>query len=349
MKRRVYKNRLDIITLDSDMFGTRKRLSTGKKSDKRLLAWYEKHFEDEYTRLYEAKVGAVIADTVTFAEFGNLVLEITKDNRSSFSQKSTMTIFNNLCKYFGDTPIDMIKTTDIMRWQNSCGLASKTILNYRGYLNLIMQTAMNDDLIRKNPVQLVKAPKKVPTKSSIVYYEEDIKKLINTATRQLRAYIQLGFFTGLRGSELIALRWNGDIDFEKGIIVVDSRIREGIEDVPKSGKTRYIPMFKQARDALTEQRKRTGLSEYVFLNQYGKPYTRPDTIRKQFKEICVAAGVEIGTPHDMRRSFNTMLKQYSYPPDWILDVMGHVDESMNRNHYTGHLDVDLSKIEGVAI
>jgi len=346
---RVYKNSSGYIALDSDMLGERKRLSTGKKFDKRQAKWYEKHFEQEYAKLYEKKFGRHSNTNLTFDKYGEMVMNITSSTRSDFSQRNAMTIFKNLCKFFGSMQIDEIRASDVMLWQNDCGLAPKTILNYRGYLNLILQTAMNDDIIRKNPVPLVKAPKKRFVKKTTVYYEEDIRKLIAAADGQLKNYIQLCFFSGMRGSEMIALRWKEDIDFERGVIIVDSRIREGLEGIPKSGRTRYIPMFQQACEALMRQRMRTGLSEYVFLNQYGERYQRPDPPSISFKKLTQKIGVEVGTMHDARRSFNTLLKQYGYPPDWILDVMGHVDESMNRNHYTGNLQVDMNKIGKIAL
>jgi len=346
---RVFTNKNGYITLDSDIFGERKRFSTGKKEDKRLLSWYEKHFDSEYRKLYEKKCKPEQSESFTFKTYGELVLKITAPNRSAFSQKNVTTVFNNLCNFFGEMRIDLIKSTDIMRWQHESGYASKTVLNHRAYMNLIMQTAMNDDIIKKNPVPLVKAPKKISVRKTTVYYELDMKKLISTAKGQFKNYIQLCFFSGLRGSEMIALRWKEDIDFENGIITVSTRIRDGVEDLPKSGRIRHVPMFEQARSALMEQRRRTGLSEFVFLNQSGVRYQTPDTLTVSFKKIAILAGVESGTIHDLRRSFNTLLKQYSYPPDWILDVMGHVDETVNRNHYTGKLDVDMDKLGKISL
>lgn len=349
MIRRVYINANGYIALDSDMFGDRKRLSTGDKPTKALMKKYRVHFISEYEKLYEEKASSKKSYTLTFRSFGEMVMRSTSSNRNSFSQRNAMTIFNNLCDFFGDMDLQDIKKTDVMLWQNECGLASKTTLNYRGYLNLIMQSAMDDDVIRKNPVPLVRAPKKRAVKKTTVYYQDDIKKLIAAASGQLKDYIQLCFFTGLRGSEMIALRWTDDIDFDRGVITIDSRIRDGIEDVPKSGRTRYVPMFDQAREALLSQQKRTGLGEYVFLNQYGKRYQRPDPISIVFKKLTIEIGVEVGTVHDIRRSFNTLLKQHGYPPDWILDVMGHVDETMNRNSYTGNLQVDMNRIGSIAL
>ena len=162
--------------------------------------------------------------------------------------------------------------------------------------------------------------------------------------------IQLALFCGPRGSELIALRWSDDIDFENEIIKIDTRIRDGIEDHTKSDQVRYIPMFKQARAALERQKRLTGLrSDYVFLTQYGKPYNTPDTLTIAFKKVCESAGVEIGGLHDLRRSFNTLLKQTGYQNDWINKVMGHMDDEVNVNHYTGDIKVDKSLLEKVVV
>jgi integrase len=66
-------------------------------------------------------------------------------------------------------------------------------------------------------------------------------------------------------------------------------------------------------------------------------------------EIADKHDLKYGTIHDLRRSFNTLLKQHGYPTDWILDTMGDMNDAVNRNHYTGHLKVDLSKIAQIAL
>jgi hypothetical protein len=38
------------------------------------------------------------------------------------------------------------------------------------------------------------------------------------------------------------------------------------------------------------------------------------------------------------------MKQYNMPNDWILDQLGHIDDGVNREHYTGKLKPDMSKI-----
>ena len=118
------------------------------------------------------------------------------------------------------------------------------------------------------------------------------------------------FFAGLRGSELIALRWN-DIDFTSNTIRIDTRIRDGVEDVTKSKRVRIIDMLPQSRKALKNQMLLTGLkNDFVFITQYGKGYKTPSVITELFKNLCNDCGLKIGTMHTVRKSCNTLLKQY---------------------------------------
>lgn len=357
MIRRVYANQHGIITLDSDKFGVRKRISTGKKSDKRLLAWYEKNFDSEFERLYNEKFYVKKEDysNFTLREYGEMVLELTKGNRRSYVHEANIRYFKRICDFkmstgnaFGDMMLQDIKTTHIMLWQNKCGLSPQSVASRRTYLNIVLQTAMNDDIIRKNPVPLVKLPKRTTVKSKVFYSEDEIKNIINTAKGQLKNYIQLACFTGMRGSELIGLKWD-DIDFDKETIRVDSGIVKGIEDRTKSGSIRMIPMFKQAKESLLRQRQFSGLREYVFLGKFGGHYYSSAAMNHAFKLHLKENNIRKGTVHDLRRSFNTILKQHGYPNDFILDIIGHMGDRVNRNHYTGSIAVDMSKIDNIAL
>jgi len=341
---KVTVNSYNIIILDGTVDGKRHRLTTGKKSSKRLLEWYGRNAKEEYIKLYEHKYGKQQSnDFITFKEYGKMVLEITSSNRSEFSQKDETKRFNQLCKTFGDMELSDIKASHVMKWQNDSNLAPKTIKNRRSIFNMIMEMALYDDLIAKNPLKFVKAPTKV-YKEVFVYNEDEIKILIDNSTGQFKNILLFNFFAGLRVSELIALRWN-DIDFIKNTIRVDTRIRNGIEDVTKSKKVRHIDMLPQARKALLNQKRLTGLKDdFVFLTQYGKPYNREDGLNKQLKKLCIDNNIKVGTTHTLRKSCNTLLKQYGMPLDWILDQLGHVEEGVNREHYTGKIKPDMSKI-----
>jgi len=236
-----------------------------------------------------------------------------------------------------------IKVSHIVKWQNDCAFASKTIRNYRGTLNIVLEMAVCDDIIIKNPLRFIKAPKKDYKKVEI-FRQDEMAVLINKATGQLKNILLFTLFTGLRGSELIALRWK-NIDFNTETITVDTRIREGVEDVTKSKRVRIIDMLPQAKEALKKQQLRTGLkNDFIFVTQHGKPYIKPSNISEAIKSLCKQCNIKEGTLQTLRRSCNTLMKQYGMPNDWILDQLGHMDDIVNREHYTGKIKPDLSKI-----
>jgi integrase len=227
---KVTVNKFNIIVLDGNKEGKRYRLSTGQKATKKLIKQYTLAFNTEFEKLYQAKYPKQ-EELVTFREYGNEILEITKPNRNKFTQRETEYQYQELCKTFGDVYLKDIKVTDILRWQNSLDLAPKTIINYRSTLNLILKYAYHDDLINKNPLEIVKAPKKILQEVQ-TFSEEDIKKLLNHATGQLKNIITVTLFQGLRGSELIALKWD-KIDLFNSTMTIDERIREGDCALPR--------------------------------------------------------------------------------------------------------------------
>jgi integrase len=272
-----------------------------------------------------------------------MIVEITKVNRNKFSQDEEVHRFKILCKTFGKVNITDIKASDITKWQQQSSYAPRTILKFRSTMNSIFEMALSDDIILKNPLRFVKAPKKQHSNIR-VFTEDEVKILIEQATGQLKNILMLAFFSGLRGSELIALRWN-DIDFDAETIRIDSRIRQGDEDVPKSKRIRILDMLPQAKSALKKQWLLTGMkNDHVFLAQRNKPYVSHSNINEAIKKLCIDCGIEAGTLHVIRKTCNTLYKQYNLPLDWILDQIGHTDDDVNREHYTGRIKPDLSKI-----
>lgn len=49
----------------------------------------------------------------------------------------------------------------------------------------------------------------------------------------------------------------------------------------------------------------------------------------------------------MRKSHNIMLKKFSFPIDWILHQMGHETDDVNRNHYTGLIEISREKFKEI--
>lgn len=297
-------------------------------------------------KLYEKRLDALSLSGTSFKEYGSQILENTQSYRNEFTQKEELSKFKKLCKTFGSLQLHEIKASHILKWQNNTNKAPKTILNYRATLSIIFKYAVYDELINSNPLHVVRAPKIIKHKIEI-FTQEEIGLLLKHTDGQLHNIILFVSFSGVRAGELIALRWS-DIDFTMQTITISKRIREGIEDVPKSKRTRVLDMLPQVQEALNKQLLLSkNKSEYIFITQSGKPYKRSNKISAAIREICKKAHIKEGTLQTLRRSCNTLYKQYGLPNDWILDQLGHMQEDVNRRHYTGRLTPDLSRIGSV--
>ncbi|WP_345969600.1 tyrosine-type recombinase/integrase [Sulfurimonas sp. HSL1-6] len=354
MRRRVYLNPNGVITLDSDLFGKRKRLSTGrkpgsKKEAERLIAWYLKNFDDEYSELYGA---GRPTSGVLFREYGADIVSITSENRNRFSQEEAESALERLCEMFGDKCIDSITKSDCQRWQNEMAKSySGNTINkkWRSLLNVVFDYAVSDGLIDRNPLFKLPKAKGLPAKEKVFLYENDFPKLFARMNEEERDRYAVALFTGVRGGEFIALRWD-DILFDKGVIKVDTRIREGEEAKPKTeAGERVLPMTQHVYDALKRQYLRTGHQEFVWLTYMGKPYTNHAVISTKLKKISAEAGLPPVTLKVFRASYNTLLKNKGYRDDIIFQWIGHTGPQVNTNHYTGTMLADMGPINEVSI
>lgn len=279
----------------------------------------------------------------TFKEYGLYILDITSSNRSKFTQKEELQKFNRLCETFGDFPVNLIKPSLLMDWQNSSKFAPKTIMNYRGTLNIILKMAYHDELISRNPLEVVKPPRKKPIVVK-VFSMDEVRLLLSESKGQFKNILQFNFFQGLRGSELIALKWR-DIDFKNNTIRIATRIREGQVDETKSKRVRVIDLLPHAKKALIYQYQEDSKEDdYIFKTQYNQPYKNPDTLTVQLKRLCEKLNIEKRTFHDTRKTCNTLYKQLNFNNDWILHQIGHLDDTVNHEHYTGNISVDFSEV-----
>lgn len=336
-------NAYDMLTLDATVDGKRHRFSTGRRAYPWYFLWYHCHRYRTFEELYKKKYNRFPTSYRIFDEYGLEVLENTQKYRNAFTQKDQIAKHTQLCGVFGGMALHEIKASHILRWQNDTTLAPKTIINYRSTLNIIFKYAVYDEIMKVNPLSVVRAPKSINNDVEVFNHME-IEKLLQNTEGQLHNIILLVTFAGVRAGELIALRWS-DVDFRSRTIIISKRIREGVEDVPKSKRIRVLDMLPQAKEALKSQALLTKKrSEYIFINRFDEPYKRSNKISASIRRICKKAKVKEGTLQTLRRSCNTLYKQYGLPNDWILDQLGHMKDDVNRKHYTGKIKPDLSRI-----
>lgn len=135
-----------------------------------------------------------------------------------------------------------------------------------------------------------------------------------------RAFLELMYASGLRVSELIALKIS-DLDFDDLMIRVKG----------KGDKVRMVPFSKQAHVWVTQYIQTVrplwaNQTNILFLSQRSKGLTR-QSIWHRIKKYAQAAGIYHVSPHTLRHSFATHLLEGGADLRSLQEMLGHASLS----------------------
>lgn len=208
---KIYK-RGEILWLSCCIGGKKYRYPSGHRADRRKFV--EKHKEEIFHQKHNKTNDN---NYINFPEYGEYILNITSNQRNSFSQSEALAQLRSLAMVFNKKIVD-IRPSDIMQWQNSLKLKPATIKNYRSILNMIFEMAYADEIIERNPLKSVKLPKQTKEFPNS-YSLKEVNFLIDNADGQFKNVLEFAFFMGMRPGEIIGLKWN-DIDFDRSEVKV---------------------------------------------------------------------------------------------------------------------------------
>jgi len=179
-----------------------------------------------------------------------------------------------------------------------------------------------------NPTSIIEAPKtggKLPKVLSTREVEQLLAAAGGEAPNEVRdrAMLELLYATGLRASELVALRIR-DVNMEAGFLLT----------MGKGEKERLVPMGESARSALVAYTAsvrpaldRSGDSPYLFLSRLGGRMTRQafwNIIKKRARGAGICKSI---SPHTLRHSFATHLLENGADLRSVQIMLGHADLS----------------------
>lgn len=266
-------------------------------------------------------------------------------------------ILNILIPEFGDIPASNLKQSHIQDWKAKYSSSDKPIVNKTLHnilcpLYNVMDEALHNEIIDKNFFNNWRPRIKKELKEDEdvnPFTLDEIEKILSECTGQIRNLLQFAFWSGLRTSELIALKWT-DIDFDNKLIKVRRKIVNGVEGPPKtsSGK-RDIPILPNALHALLSQIPFTySNNDRVFYHPKNKtPWKTDKQIRESYwKPILKAANVEYRKAYQTRHTYASILLTASVDPSYVAKLMGHADWSSIRKHYARWIKGVDNQLEG---
>lgn len=269
-----------------------------------------------------------------------------KEHTYLFTYKSNLDKY--LIPYFKDKDMPDIKQVDIQTFFNSNNHLAKSTLNkHKIILQDIFERAMLNDICIKNPVKGVKITTAQHKKERSYWTNAELDLALKYALMRSDAIsigIVLMLTLGLRRSEALALMWS-DVDFEKNLIHIQRSL------VPTTGKlilgqtksessNRIIPINKTLINYLNGLEK---TSLYIISNDKGamlSPNTFASSFKKYMDRLCEATGLQSLTPHELRHSFGTSLREQGVDIYTIQKIMGHADIGVTADVYI-HNDLDV--------
>lgn len=232
-----------------------------------------------------------------------------------------------------------IRPVEVESWLRHLGRARGTCIKIRNLMSVIFNHARRYDLFDRNPASLVRQSAKRRCAPSVLTVEE-IRRLLAALEPRAQTVVLLAIGTGLRCSELFALKWK-DIDFgTKEASVLRSIVAQRVGICKTEASQKPVPLHDLLAESLAEWRCRSRYGhpeDWVFASpatEGRRPYWPSQLMRKSIKPIAYKVGIEkrIGW-HTFRHTYSTLLKSTGADLKVMQELMRHASVRLTLDHY----------------
>jgi integrase len=230
-------------------------------------------------------------------------------------------------------------------------ISARSVSDVRAALRSALSSAVDRELIARNPAARVKLPS-ARKKRRKAWTSEQARRFLEHAKRAedpLYAAFVLVLVLGLRRGEALGLAWE-DLDLDAGELSVGMQLqRVGGELLHRQTKTdgsdATLPLPGICLAALRWQKGRQDRAResageawqdeggLVFTTRYGTPI-EPRNMLRSFHRLTAAAGVPDITVHDARRTCATLLVDLDVHPRVIMQILRHAQISVTMEIYS---------------
>lgn len=248
----------------------------------------------------------------------------------------------------GKVGLRRITPASVRSWRQGLldgGVGPSTVSKAYRLLRSVLNTAADDELIRRNPCRIKGAGVEHPAERPVLTLEE-VLRLAEAIEPRYRVLVLLAVFGSLRWGELVGLR-QSDFDLDLGLVRVERSISlVGARQVVKRPKTAAgvrtvaLPMWllPELREHFEVFSEREG-ERRVFVGPYGGTPARPNFSPIWARALRAAglAGVHL---HDLRHTGNHFAAMSGASTRELMGRMGHVsvDAALVYQHATAARD-----------
>jgi integrase len=239
-----------------------------------------------------------------------------------------------------------IRTVAVESWLKTLPLANGTKAKLRNLMHAIYNHAMRWEFFDRNPITLVRQSAK-RTRVPGVLTAEEIGKLLGELSDPWRTAVYVAVTTGLRVSELLALKWC-DFDFTAGEIKLSRGIVRQYVGVMKTEASRKpVPLDAGLADVLLSWRGRCPYNQdadYVFASpdkDGSQPYWPTAGMEDHVRPAAKRAGITVRLGwHTLLHTFGTLVNSQGTGITTTQSLMRYANVSITMDKYVQAIEAD---------
>ena len=217
------------------------------------------------------------------------------------------------------------------------GFAEASVRRTRNSLSSFFAWAVRERLITVNPVTVTRVPRSHTTRTEMYPFgEDDLERLWERASeknRRLADLVLLAAWTGLRWSELRAIRVRDFVELPMPMLIVQRAEPEGVATKgTKSGKTRRVPVADRVLPIVRELVEGRGQDALLCATATGHQL-HATALKRTLGWTTIADGRRI---HDLRHTAACLWLARGVDPATVQAWMGHASIATT-NLYLHHL------------
>lgn len=311
-----------------------------------------------YADYFPASPNATTGQGVTVADRLDLWLDVQTDKESSTRKGYTVAV-NFWKARIGSKPLRSLVHSDILAaLATEPDWTGKTRNNKTSVLRSALALAIRDGVIKSSAIEGLESAshqRREADPFTIQEAETIIEALTTHYDEQVARYFGVKFYTGLRTSESLALRWDW-IDWRQKVMAVAEAVVLGEhKDRTKTNRVRYVKLNSRALELLREQKASTFLRPdgLIFPDpRTGERWTDDEPPRELYWRPCLKRiGMRYRSPYETRHTYATMLLMAGMKPGFSAGQMGHTVEMFLRTYARwidgGQDDVEMGKLEAM--
>ena len=183
-------------------------------------------------------------------------------------------------------------------------------------LKRIFNLAIREDLAVKNPCWKVERLPENNERKRILSQDE-LDRLMAELPQHACDILLTDYFTGMRAGEIFNLTWK-KVHLQEGYLDLEA-------DDTKTKEPRRIYFNDAVQEILVRLDKVRHIGHSNVFTYKGKPIK---SLKTCLKSACQRAGIEDFHFHDLRHTFNTMMRKAGVPKSVIMHLTGHKTSAM---------------------